>query len=117
MSFKSTVKAWFETGDIPTQAQFYSKFDYLRWKDEKIPITDIEDIEEILDAKADDQRVTNLFATVRIIPVGEMLVFKVAPNENESEKEPGDYCMGIVEDSFVNGNWTGDNDQLKSSYV
>ena len=52
----------------------------------------------------------------RIIPIGGLLVFKVAPNENENEKEPGDYCMGIVEDRFINGNWNGQNDQLKSSY-
>jgi len=58
----------------------------------------------------------NLIAKARIIPSGSLLVFKVAPNVNQSAKEPGDYCMGIVEDRFINGNWNGANDQLKSSY-
>lgn len=59
MAFKDTVKEWFKTGLKPTQTQFYSKFDFLRWKDEKIPISDIEQIESILNAKAEAAVVTN----------------------------------------------------------
>lgn len=59
MAFKDTVKEWFKTGLKPTQAQFYSKFDFLRWKDEKIPITDIDDIENILAEKADAEVLEN----------------------------------------------------------
>ena len=59
MAFKDTVKEWFKTGLKPTQTQFYSKFDFLRWKDEKIPISDIEQIEGILNAKAEAAVVSN----------------------------------------------------------
>ncbi|MBL0144946.1 MAG: hypothetical protein IPP48_03470 [Chitinophagaceae bacterium] len=41
MANKDTVKQWFETGDLPTQAQFYQKFDWLRWQDEKIVFADL----------------------------------------------------------------------------
>lgn len=41
MANKDTVKEWFETGDLPTQAQFYQKFDWLRWQDEKIVFADL----------------------------------------------------------------------------
>lgn len=41
MANKDTVKQWFETGDFPTQTQFYQKFDWQRWKDEKIAADDL----------------------------------------------------------------------------
>jgi len=31
---KDTVKQWFETGDYPTQQQFYDLFDSILWKNE-----------------------------------------------------------------------------------
>ncbi len=43
MAYKDTVKQWFQTNDIPTEPQFYQKFDYLRWKDEKIGTGDLTD--------------------------------------------------------------------------
>jgi hypothetical protein len=127
MADKNTLKSWFETNDVPTQEQFWALIDSFFHKDEKIPITSINDIEQILNDKADkeafDAHLTDpaahpdLIIKARIIPIGGLLVFKVAPNENENEKEPGDYCMGMVEDRFINGNWNGENDQLKSSYI
>ncbi|PXY44535.1 hypothetical protein [Flavobacterium hydrophilum] len=120
------LKSWYETGDVPTQEQFWAWFESYWHKNEKIPITSITQIEEILNDKADKEAFDNhltdenahagLFAKTRIIPFGQFLVFKAEGNANESEKEPGDYCLGIVENSFVSGSWTGDNDQLKSSY-
>lgn len=48
-----------------------------------------------------------------IIPVGEMLVFKVAPNENNNVKEPGDYCLRIIENTFIGGIYlNGEGDSL-----
>lgn len=55
MSFKTTVREWFKTGSKPTQTQFWSFFDSIRWNDEKIAITDITDIESILNAKAEKE--------------------------------------------------------------
>ena len=40
---RDTVKPWFETGDFPTQSQFWTLFDYLRFKDEKIGLADLTD--------------------------------------------------------------------------
>jgi hypothetical protein len=45
---KDTSKPWFVTGAYPTQAQFYQVFDWLRWKDELLAITDIDGLQAIL---------------------------------------------------------------------
>lgn len=50
---KNTIKSWFEKDDRPTQAQFWAWIDSIWHKDEKIPITAIDDIETILNDKAD----------------------------------------------------------------
>lgn len=123
---KITLKSWFETNDIPTQEQFWALIDSFFHKEEKIPITSIEQIETILNGKADKDAFnnhltdldahSNLLVKARIIPVGQLLVFKVAPNENNSIKEPGDYCMGRVANTFVNGNWNGGDETLPESY-
>lgn len=52
---KNTIKNWFRTGLKPTQAQFWAWMDSYWHKDEKIPITAIDDIENILAAKMDTQ--------------------------------------------------------------
>ena len=48
MANKDTSKQWFEMGDFPTQAQFAQVFDWLRWKDEAIAISDITNLQTIL---------------------------------------------------------------------
>ncbi|MFV8392736.1 hypothetical protein [Flavobacterium sp. LB2P6] len=53
MADKNTLKNWFRTNLKPTQAQFWALFDSYFHKDEKIPITAIDDIENILAGKAD----------------------------------------------------------------
>jgi hypothetical protein len=123
MADKNTIKNWFRTGLKPTQAQFWATWDSFWHKEEKIPITAIDDIENILNAKAEAEVLTNhltnenahpqLLVKARIIPVGEMLVLKVAPNENEDEKEFGDFCIGIVENKKIEGIYvSGDGSAL-----
>lgn len=51
MGYKDNSKQWFETGDKPTQAQFYTTFDNLRWKDELIPIAEVTGLVNALLAK------------------------------------------------------------------
>ena len=53
MADKNTIKNWFRTGLKPSQAQFWATWDSFWHKDEKIPITAIDDIEAILAEKAD----------------------------------------------------------------
>ena len=56
---KNTVKNWFKTGLKPTQYQFWAWMDSWWHKDEKIPLTAIDDIEDILNAKAEASVVSN----------------------------------------------------------
>lgn len=50
MANKDTVKPWFETGDYPTQAQFWQMFDWLRWKDEGLQISDVAGLQELVNS-------------------------------------------------------------------
>lgn len=59
MADKNTIKNWFRTNLKPTQSQFWATWDSFWHKDEKIPITAIDDIENILADKADSEVLTN----------------------------------------------------------
>lgn len=59
MADKNTLKNWFKTGLKPTQAQFHAWIDSFYHKDEKIPITAINDIQAILNEKADAEALVN----------------------------------------------------------
>lgn len=61
MAYKDSVKPWFETGDYPTQAQFYQAFDWLRWKDELLAITNITGLQTILNSVATLANVKSLY--------------------------------------------------------
>ena len=50
MTFIEEVSQWFETGDFPTAAQFVSKFNKQRWKDELIQISEVEELQNQLNA-------------------------------------------------------------------
>ncbi|WP_264530867.1 hypothetical protein [Flavobacterium sp. N502540] len=49
----NTIKNWFKTGLKPTQTQFWDTWDSFRHKYEKVPVKDVEGIDELLSAKAD----------------------------------------------------------------
>jgi hypothetical protein len=49
----NTIKNWFKTGFKPSQAQFWDTWDSFRHKFEKVPVKDIEGIDELLLSKAD----------------------------------------------------------------
>lgn len=51
MANKDTAKQWFETGDKPTQTQFWQVFDWLRWNDIAIAIDDISGLSAALASK------------------------------------------------------------------
>lgn len=52
MPFIDNAKPWFETGDFPTQAQFYQLFEWLRWKDEAILISEVFGLQQIINELA-----------------------------------------------------------------
>lgn len=127
MATLAQIYNWFMTGKKPTQDQFWESWGSFWNKSEPIPQNAISNLIPNLNAKAEKAQFdahktdvnahSDLLLKARGIPIGKVLFFKVGTNANQSEKEPGDYCMGIVEGSFVSGNWTGGNDQLKSSYT
>lgn len=47
-TFEETIRPYFETGDFPTQSQFYEMFTKLRWKDQPLVVGDITNLQTIL---------------------------------------------------------------------
>ena len=60
---KTTLRNWFKTGLKPTQAQFWAWMDSYWHKDEKIAISNIENLGNILDVKADNNHTHTQYAT------------------------------------------------------
>ncbi|CAA9201218.1 hypothetical protein FLA105534_03470 [Flavobacterium bizetiae] len=58
----NTIKQWFKTGLKPTQTQFWDTWDSFRHKYEKVPVKDIEGIDELLLSKADKTVLDNHLA-------------------------------------------------------
>ncbi|WP_281237834.1 hypothetical protein [Flavobacterium praedii] len=90
----NTIKNWFKTGMIPTQDQFWSVFDSFRHKDDKVPVADVEGINELLATRASQQVLDNHLAQ------------KGAPNGyaplNEFTKLAAQY-LNIVNDLVTGG--------------
>lgn len=60
-----TLKGWFQTGDKPTQQQFYDWLDSFIHKDEGIDIEDIPGLQDALNSKSDNVAVNALRALVQ----------------------------------------------------
>lgn len=59
MSIRTQIKQWFKTNLKPTQTQFWTLLDNLRFKDEKVPVADVDGIDNLLLKKADKAVVDN----------------------------------------------------------
>lgn len=126
MATLAEIYNWFMTGKKPTQAQFWATFGFFYNKGESIPQSAVSNLTNILNAKAEKSQLDahktdlnahpELIAITRIIPYGEIQVFKTTPEGNQKEKEVGDYCVAWIENSLVSGNWNGGDEMLKSSY-
>jgi hypothetical protein len=126
MATLAEIYSWFMTGKKPTQAQFWASWGSFWNKSESIPQSSVSNLTTVLNAKAektqfDAHKVAldahpQLLLKARIIPFGQMLVFKIAPNENEAEKEPGDFCIGIVENQKIEGIYLGGDGTLLAHY-
>lgn len=82
MAYIDTVKPWFKTGDKPTQQQFWTLFDYLRFKDDEIKYGDVSGLSDILLGKASQGALTALIG-------GAMMVF----NADGFYDIPGGYLL------------------------
>ena len=60
---KNTINNWFKTGLKPTQAQFWATWDSFWHKDEKIPISSINNLGGLLDGKAETNHTHTNYAT------------------------------------------------------
>ncbi len=100
MAFIDNVKPWFETGDFPTQAQFYQFFAWLRWKDEAIQIDEVFGLQQILNQLASPVEAFTPPGDEHVytIPEGllleKVIVRTTIPSniriENDGTSEPGD---------------------------
>src|SRR5665647_7688 len=61
----NTIKNWFKTSLKPTQAQFWDTWDSFWHKDEKIPISSVEQLDTILMGKASTEYVDNKMTVER----------------------------------------------------
>ncbi|PWA10984.1 hypothetical protein [Flavobacterium laiguense] len=93
----NTIKNWFKTGLKPTQAQFWDTWDSFRHKSDKVPVAEIEGLNELLAG----------VSAATIYKPGQLLIFKRLPNENNSILEAGDLGIGIVENVFITGIYLG----------
>ncbi|WP_269221996.1 hypothetical protein [Flavobacterium sp. IMCC34518] len=89
----NTIKNWFKTGLKPTQNQFWDTWDSFRHKNDKIPVTEIEGLNELLAG----------VSSSTIYAPGQLLIFKRSPNTNTAILESGDFCKGFVEGVFIEG--------------
>ena len=60
---KNTIKNWFKTSLKPTQAQFWAAWDSFWHKDEKLPISSIDNLGGLLDGKAESNHTHTNYAT------------------------------------------------------
>jgi hypothetical protein len=71
MSFLNTVKQWFQTGDYPTQAQFYQLFEFIRFKDEAVAVADVAGLVDLLNGAEALIKVTATGSNItQTIPAG-----------------------------------------------
>ncbi len=55
----NTIKDWFKTGLKPSQTQFWDTWDSFRHKNDKVPVKEVEGLDEIIDSKADKMILDN----------------------------------------------------------
>ncbi|MGR3790028.1 hypothetical protein ACUXZJ_11560 [Flavobacterium sp. TN-1] len=111
MTAKENIKKWFKTGSKPTEEQFSATWDSFWHKSEKIPINQIEGITQVYESINQISQ-----QNPRIVPVGQLQIFKVAPNANNNVLESGDFVVGFVEEHFINATYLEGDPQRLASY-
>lgn len=119
----ATIKNWFRTNLIPTESQFWSVFDSYRHKSEKVPVADVEGINELIapfNTHANDPNAhATLFAKARFFQPGEFQIFKNPINNDPAKKyilEIKDVFIGFVAGQFIKGVYLGGDTNNLESY-
>lgn len=101
-----TLKNWFKTGLKPTQEQFFSTWDSFWHKDDKIPAESIENFDQYLSEKADEEKLINHINSNEAH--ANLLVNKVDKEEgkslstNDYTNDEKNKLQGIEENAEVN---------------
>ena len=121
----NNIKNWFKTGLIPTQIQFWDTWDSFWHKDDSIPASSIQGLDNLLSSKAenadfqahlnDENAHSELFIRTKIYQEGDFQIFKVLPN-TANQLEIGDYVKGIVQGFLIEGKYEGGDPNLLTSY-
>ena len=126
MADKNTIRNWFRTGLRPTQAQFWATWDSFWHKDEMIPVSKINNLQNVLNEKANQEalqsHLTNPNAHAdlfnQIKTTGRFLINRNNVMMFADEPTEGDTVTGMVEGEYLNaGTFYGGNFELLSSYV
>lgn len=126
MADKNTIRNWFRTGLRPTQDQFWATWDSFWHKDEMIPVSKINNLQNVLNEKADQDALQNhltnpnahadLFNQIKT--TGRFLINRDNVMMFADEPMEGDTVTGMVEGEYLNaGTFYGGNFELLSSYV
>lgn len=126
MADKNTIRNWFRTGLRPTQAQFWATWDSFWHKDEMIPVSKINNLQNVLNVKADQEALQNhldnpnahadLFSQIKT--TGRFLINRNNLMFFADEPLQGDTVTGMVEGEYLNaGTFYGGNFELLSSYI
>lgn len=104
MASLNTIKNWFKTGLKPTQAQFWATWDSFWHKEDLIPASSIENLDERFDEKADADAFQSHLTDHDAHNISELLADKASVDQLETEvtaRENGDaYLQGQVDELF-----------------
>lgn len=96
----NVIKNWFKTGLKPTQTQFWDTWDSFFHKDDKIPIAQVEGIQNVYDSINthinDPNAHAGLLATIRVYPFPVKQRFKGFGNTNNAIWQAGDIGIGYL---------------------
>ena len=110
----NTLKQWFETGDYPTQQQFWDWLDSFFHLDAELQISNIQNLETILESKADASQLAALNnrvvlaagATQWNVPAGTLVEIIVVLEATEITFKCGTAPGGndVIEETDFTGN-------------
>ncbi|GGE89512.1 hypothetical protein SAMN05443634_10496 [Chishuiella changwenlii] len=95
---KNIIKNWFKTGLKPTQGQFWSTWDSFWHKDEKLPISNVENLENILNNKAENNHNHAEYATNDASSLSEENIINWQAKLGIEDLEMTDESVKITED-------------------